>query len=114
MSKTQEECPAISEKISDAYKHELKKSSFTKLTVHKVPDVETKQQNFNTAAGSLSGKHNAPSKKISLASSAAVCSFAPRRSQNLSGVTTEATRTASRLVMTNLGKARSEPVKARR
>ena len=78
------------------------------------PDVKSKQQKFNTAAVGASGKHIAPSKKMSLTANAAVGSFASGSSQNLSRVTTEATSTARRLVVTNLGKGRSEPVKANR
>ena len=113
--KEKEQCPAISKKISDAHKHEQKKPPLTKSTVQKVPDVKPKQQKFHTAAGSASGKHIAPSKKMGLTYNAAVCSFASGSSQNWSGMTTEATCTASKLVVTNLEKQhRNEPVKANR
>ena len=112
--KEKEQCPAISKKISDAHKHEQTKPPLTKSTVQKVPNVKPKQQKFDTAAGSA-GKHIAPSKEMGLTYNAAVCSFGPGSSQNWSGMTTEATCTASKLVVTNLGKQpRNEPVKANR
>ena len=80
----------------------------------KVPDVGTKQQKYNAAAGSASGKPIASSKTLGLKSNNAVRSFASGSSQNLSWLTTEATYTASRFVGTNLGKPMIEPVVAKR
>ena len=114
VSKKQEQCPAISERISDICKDDLPKSSFRELIMSKVPDVRTKQQKYNAAAGSTSGKPIATSKTLGLKSNNAVRSFALGSSQNLSRLTSEATYTASRFVGTDLGKLMIKPVVAKR